>query len=150
MEWLVTLNSGRNGRDKIFRAAQYALKLVNAFQVNNRLRVVQYIYVILVSISFPFLKASEKALFVDTVELERSLASFRKLLRLGTCVDTAYGVRETLGHADPVVRWTATLRRVSLALYLYYDHLVCNQLQSYYWVNSQQSGNIYFTFTVKN
>ena len=59
------------------------------------------------------------------MELEKTLASFRKLLRLGTCVDTAYGVRETLKHADPVVRWTATLRRLSLALYLYYDHLVC-------------------------
>ena len=133
MESLVTLNSGRNGRDKIFRAAQYALKLVNAFQVNNRLRAflekncMPYIKYPLRSMSLPSLKASEKALFVDTVELERSLASFRKLLRLGTCVDTAYGVRETLGHADPVVRWTATLRRVSLALYLYYDHLVCNQ-----------------------
>merc|ERR1712154_700273 len=37
---------------------------------------------------------------------------------------TAYGVKETLRHTDPVVRWTATLRRLSLALYLYYDHLV--------------------------
>ena len=33
MDSLLKVNSGRNGRDKIFRAAQYALKLVNAFQV---------------------------------------------------------------------------------------------------------------------
>ena len=35
MESLMKLNSGRNGRDKIFRAAQYALKLVNALQVKD-------------------------------------------------------------------------------------------------------------------
>merc|ERR1712027_268799 len=99
MDSLLKLNSGRNGRDKVFRAAQYALKLVNAFQTRENA-------------------------FVDTVELEKTLASFRKLLRLGTCVDTAYGVKETLKHTDPVVRWTATLRRLTLALYLYYDHLV--------------------------
>ena len=48
MESLVTLNSGRNGRDKIFRAAQYALKLVNAFQVNNRLRACSVVLMVLV------------------------------------------------------------------------------------------------------
>ena len=36
MDSLLKLNSGRNGRDKVFRAAQYALKLVNAFQVKKR------------------------------------------------------------------------------------------------------------------
>ena len=41
MESLVKLNSGRNGRDKIFRAAQYALKLVNSFQVKEGM-IVQY------------------------------------------------------------------------------------------------------------
>ena len=71
-----------------------------------------------------YFKARKNPL-LDTVELEKSLASFRKLLRLGTCFDTGYGIRETITHADPVVRWTSTLRRVSLALYLYYDHLVC-------------------------
>ena len=97
MDGLLKINSQRSGRDKIFRTAHYALKMINSFSPN---------------------KTS-----LDLVGLEKEVANFRKMLRLGTCADTIYGAKTTASYTDPFTRLTTTLSRVAMALYLYNDHL---------------------------
>lgn len=97
METLIRLHSLRAGRDKEFRAVQYALKVITSFNVENK---------------------------ANLQQLEKTLASFRKLLRWGTCLDTLYGVKSSVQLKDPWTMLTVTGSKVALALYLYYDHLV--------------------------
>ena len=66
MDSLVTLNNSRSGRDKVFRVSQYALKVINDFSASSS---------------------------NGSKQLEKNLASFRKLLRFGTFVDTLYGIK---------------------------------------------------------
>ena len=102
METVVQLNTTRNGRDKIFRTLQYALKAIN---------------------SYPYL-ASEKSR-----DLEKTLASFRKLLRFGTFVDALLSARQSLHHVDLLHGSLITLSRIANAMYLLGDHLVWLQRQ---------------------
>ena len=88
------LSSTRVGRDKVLRTIQYALRIVNSSDV----------------------KSSE-----TTVQLEKTLASCRKLFRFGTSLDTLLSVEPR--------NLTKALSQISLALYLLLDHLV--------WLNSQ-------------
>ena len=76
MEALVKLNSSRVGRDKIFRTAQYILKAVNSRPLANEV----------------------------SRDLERTLASFRKLLRLGTFIDVLISARQSIHHPDLFTR----------------------------------------------
>ena len=98
METLIQLNTTRNGRDKVFRTLQYALKAING--------------------SLPYL-ASEKSR-----DLEKTLASFRKLLRLGTFIDALNGARQSIHHADLLHGSLITLSRIANAMYLLGDHIV--------------------------
>ena len=98
MENLIQLNTTRNGRDKVFRTLQYALKAING--------------------SLPYL-ASEKSR-----DLEKTLASFRKLLRLGTFIDALHGARQSIHHADLLHGSLITLSRIANAMYLLGDHIV--------------------------
>ena len=98
METLIQLNTTRNGRDKVFRTLQYALKAING--------------------SLPYL-ASEKSR-----DLEKTLASFRKLLRMGTFIDALHGARQSIHHADLLHGSLITLSRIANAMYLLGDHIV--------------------------
>ena len=98
METLIQLNTTRNGRDKVFRTLQYALKAING--------------------SLPYL-ASEKSR-----DLEKTLASFRKLLRLGTFIDALHGARQSIHHADLLHGSLITLSRIANAMYLLGDHII--------------------------
>jgi peroxin-11B len=97
MDVVVKLNSSRGGRDKIFRTLQYGLRAVN---------------------SQPYLASNESK------DLETTLASFRKLLRLGTFIDVLHGARQTIHHPDVFTRLTLTLSRIANALFLLGDHVI--------------------------
>lgn len=97
MDSIVALNGNRSGRDKIFRLSQYTLKILNDFHCSAT---------------------------NDTKQLERNLASFRKLLRLGTFADTLYGLKKSSSYSDPFLALVTSLSRLALAGYLLNDHLV--------------------------
>ena len=73
MDTLIKLNSSRVGRDKIFRTLQYGLRAIN---------------------SRPYLATNESR------DLEKTLASFRKLLRLGTFIDVLQSARQSIHFED--------------------------------------------------
>jgi len=91
------LNSSRAGHDKLVRTAQYACRLVAASQV---------------------------AVSPQAKQLGDLLATNRKLLRLGTCVDALNSSLATVDHPDLVIRLTVTLARISSAMFLFTDHLL--------------------------
>ena len=97
METIVKLNSSRAGRDKLFRTLQYCLKAIN---------------------SRPYLASEESR------NLEKTLASFRKLLRLGTFIDVLHSARQSVHHSDLFTGTILTLSRIALAMYLFGDHLI--------------------------
>ena len=97
MDTLIKLNSTRVGRDKIFRTLQYALRAIN---------------------SRPYLATDESR------DLEKTLASFRKLLRLGTFIDVLQSARQSVHHPDFCTRILVTLARIANAMYLLGDHIV--------------------------
>ena len=97
MDTLIKLNSTRVGRDKIFRTLQYALRAIN---------------------SQPYLATSESR------DLEKTLASFRKLLRLGTFIDVLLSARQSIQCEDVFTRVTVTLSRIASAMFLLGDHLI--------------------------
>ena len=84
MDTLIKLNSTRVGRDKIFRTLQYALRAIN---------------------SRPYLATD------DSKDLEKTLASFRKLLRLGTFIDVLQSAKQSIHHPDFCTRILVTLAR---------------------------------------
>ena len=96
LETLIKLNSSRVGHDKLVRSIQYACKLIAATQSNPQL----------------------------TKNLENTLRSARKLLRLGTAIDALYSSSLSIGHPDLVIRLTVTLSRIASAMFLFGDHLV--------------------------
>ena len=83
MEVLVRLNSSRAGHDKLVRTAQYACRLVAASTPEARL----------------------------AASLGDVLASSRKLLRLGTCLEVLRSSLATVSHPDLTLRLTLTLSR---------------------------------------
>ena len=97
METVVKVNSSRQGRDKVFRTLQYCLKAIN---------------------SRPYLATNE------TRNLEKTLASFRKLLRLGTFIDVLHGARQSMHHPSLLTGALVTLSKIALAMYLFGDHLI--------------------------
>ncbi len=71
-----------------------------------------------------------------------STCRFRKLLRLGTFLDTLYGIRRTLGLSDPVLRLLTTLTRLALTGYLFNDHLVLLSQLDVYPVSTRTRYNV--------
>lgn len=97
MEALMRLNASRAGHDKLVRSAQYASRLV---------------------------AASKPSSAGQARQLETTLSSARKLLRLGTCVDAFHSSLASVGHPDIVLRITITLSRISNAMFLLCDHFI--------------------------
>ena len=96
LETLIKLNSSRVGHDKMVRSIQYACKLISATQNDPQ----------------------------ATKNLESTLRSARKLLRLGTSIDALYSSTLSIQHPDLVIRLTVTLSRIASAMFLFGDHLV--------------------------
>lgn len=96
---LLTLVTQRPGRDKFCRTVQYVLRIVNGFN----------------SVSSD-----------ETKTWEKKVASLRKILRFGNCIDILASAKTSLHTtADPAVRIANTASRVALSLYLFHDHLGC-------------------------
>ncbi|XP_013162641.1 PREDICTED: peroxisomal membrane protein 11B [Papilio xuthus] len=103
MDIIIKVNNQSVGRDKIARLLQYTSRLV-WHQLESR---------------------NANKYSVDRVKsLENTLSSFRKVLRLGRCVDIFYNALSTINIEDPILRFTLTASKLAHALYLYADHIV--------------------------
>ncbi|CAH0401379.1 unnamed protein product [Chilo suppressalis] len=103
MDIIIKVNNQSNGRDKIARLFQYTSRLVwHQLEARN---------------------ANKYS--VDRIKtLEITLCSFRKILRLGRCVDIFYLALNSSVIDDPVLRVTLTTSKLAHALFLYADHIV--------------------------
>lgn len=105
MEYLIDkfikYNAQTNGKDKIFRACQYASKFIwwHLQKENHNSELVRK------------LKA-----------LESALSSTRKTLRLGKTVDIVNGIMKTLELNDTFLRNVLTVSKISQAVFLTVDH----------------------------
>ena len=104
------LNSSRAGHDKLVRLP----KVLDVTGV--QVRTAQY--------ACRLVAASQVAVSPQAKQLGDLLATNRKLLRLGTCVDALNSSLATVGHPDLVIRLTVTLARISSAMFLFTDHLL--------------------------
>ena len=68
--------------------------------------------------------ASKPSSAAQARQLETTLSSARKLLRLGTCIDALRSSVASVGHPDIVLRITITLSRISNAMFLLCDHFI--------------------------
>ncbi|KAK0095163.1 hypothetical protein PV326_009080 [Microctonus aethiopoides] len=103
MDILVRLNNQTAGRDKIIRLFQYSSRAGWYYTPNT----------------------SGTSHTSDVLKsLEYTFSSFRKLLRLGRCVDSIYGALSTMNYPELVVRITLTLSKITNALYLLADHMI--------------------------
>ncbi|KAI5633552.1 peroxisomal biogenesis factor 11 (PEX11) domain-containing protein [Phthorimaea operculella] len=103
MDIVIKVNNQSNGRDKLARLVQYTSRLI-WHQLESR-------------------HANKYS--VDRIKnLELTLSSFRKILRLGRCVDVGYTALNTMQIEDPILRFCLTASKLSNALFLYADHIV--------------------------
>ncbi|EZA57708.1 hypothetical protein DMN91_002975 [Ooceraea biroi] len=103
MDIVIKVNELTTGRDKIIRLLQYASRTYWYYAQNsNRTK---YSAEILRSLEFTF-------------------SSFRKLLRLGRCVDSLYSATKVLKHPDLILRTTLVSAKLANALYLLSDHFI--------------------------
>ncbi|XP_069766922.1 peroxisomal membrane protein 11A [Narcine bancroftii] len=91
------------GRDKIFRATQYACMLLNYLIQKN---------------------GSNKELAAKLKHLESNLSAGRKLFRLGNTVDAVQMARRNVHLSDPVLRLYLTIIPLSRALYYICDNVL--------------------------
>ncbi|XP_049832964.1 peroxisomal membrane protein 11B [Schistocerca gregaria] len=129
MEVIVKLNSQTAGRDKLVRLLQYTSKFAWHYMQE---------------------KQRSKQSVDRLKDLEYTFSSFRKLLRLGRCLDVLYGALSSVQYPDLTLRITCTLSRIANALYLLADHILWfgrtgmlninsakwNQVANKYWLYS--------------
>lgn len=103
MDIIINVNNQSNGRDKLARLFQYTSRLVwHQLEARN---------------------ANKYS--VDRIKtLEGTLSSFRKILRLGRCMDICYSALSSSIIDDPFLRFTVTTSKLAHALFLYADHVV--------------------------
>lgn len=103
MDTIVKLNNQAAGRDKLARILQYGSRALWYYM-------------------------QQKKINHQTVEklraLEYTFSSFRKLLRLGKCVDVLYSALSSIHYPNVLVRVTTTLSRIAMSLYLLADHIL--------------------------
>lgn len=104
MEQFVKLNNQTAFRDKIARLLQFSSRMVWDITEKHSLMPKQ---------SVERLKL-----------LDYHLAMFRRLLRLGRCIDTLYSALPILHHSDKVIQTLAVLTKISQALFLFCDHII--------------------------
>ncbi|XP_043486549.1 peroxisomal membrane protein 11B [Polistes fuscatus] len=103
MDIIIKLNEQTAGRDKIIRLLQYGSRAYWYYAQNiNSTRQ-----------SSDVLRS-----------LEYTFSSFRKLLRLGRCLDSFYLALSTMRYPDLIVRVTLTLSKIANALFLLADHII--------------------------
>ena len=103
MDIVLKLNEQTVGRDKIIRLLQYGSRAYWYYAQNTRST--QHSAEVLRSLEYTF-------------------SSFRKLLRLGRCLDSLYSALKVMKYPDLAVRVTLTLSKISNALFLLADHII--------------------------
>ncbi|XP_022837336.1 peroxisomal membrane protein 11B [Spodoptera litura] len=103
MDVIIKVNNQTTGRDKLARLIQYTSRLVwHQLEIRN---------------------ANKYS--VDRIKnLELTFSSFRKILRLGRCIDICYTALNSMHIEDPILRVTLTISKLAHALFLYSDHIV--------------------------
>ncbi|KOC67523.1 Peroxisomal membrane protein 11B [Habropoda laboriosa] len=103
MDIVIKLNEQTVGRDKIIRLLQYGSRAYWYYAQN--IRSTQHSAEILRSLEYTF-------------------SSFRKLLRLGRCLDSLYSALKMMKYPDVGLRLTLTLSKIANALFLLADHII--------------------------
>ncbi|XP_012351125.1 peroxisomal membrane protein 11B [Apis florea] len=103
MDIIIKLNEQTIGRDRIIRLLQYGSRV--------------YWYY-----------AQKSHSTQNSAEILRSLeytfSSFRKLLRLGRCLDSLYSALKMMKYPEVTIRVTLTLSKIANALFLLADHII--------------------------
>ncbi|GAB6031215.1 hypothetical protein CHUAL_009032 [Chamberlinius hualienensis] len=66
----------------------------------------------------------DKGVIIKLKNLEYSLGTARKLLRLGKFIDVLYGALKSIHNPDFVIRATLTLAKINSAIYYLNDHVI--------------------------
>ncbi|XP_072550613.1 peroxisomal membrane protein 11A [Salminus brasiliensis] len=103
MESFIKVTNQTQGRDRIFRATQYACALAKYVLRNDSTR---------------------KDLLVKLRSLEANMSSGRKLFRLGNTVNSIDAAKKTLYLSDPVLRLCLTMANLNRALYFICDNVL--------------------------
>uniref|UniRef100_A0A4W4GHX5 Peroxisomal biogenesis factor 11 alpha n=1 Tax=Electrophorus electricus TaxID=8005 RepID=A0A4W4GHX5_ELEEL len=103
MESFILLTNQSQGRDRIFRATQYACTLAKYMLRKD---------------------PTKTQMLVKLQSLESTMSSGRKLFRLGNTVNSIDAAKGTLYLTDPVLRLCLTLANLSRALYFICDNVL--------------------------
>ncbi|KAG7269742.1 hypothetical protein CRUP_006155 [Coryphaenoides rupestris] len=103
MDTFVKISNQSQGRDRLFRATQYACSLLRYLLRND----------------------PEKKKLVATLQsLESNMSAGRKLLRLGNTVSAIETAKRTIHLADPVLNLCLTLAHINRGLYFLCDNVL--------------------------
>ncbi|XP_026086678.1 peroxisomal membrane protein 11A-like [Carassius auratus] len=103
METFISFTNQSQGRDRLFRATQYACALLKYLLRNE---------------------AKRKDLVKKLQFLESNMSSGRKLFRLGNTVNSIHAVKSTLNISDPVLRFCLSFANLNRALYFICDNIL--------------------------
>ncbi|XP_017891446.1 peroxisomal membrane protein 11B [Ceratina calcarata] len=103
MDIIVKLNEQSAGRDKIIRLLQYGSRAYWYYAQN--IHCTQHSAEVLRSLEYTF-------------------SSFRKLLRLGRCLDSLYSALKVMKYPDVVIKITLAISKIAHALFLLADHII--------------------------
>ncbi|XP_051580670.1 peroxisomal membrane protein 11A [Myxocyprinus asiaticus] len=103
MDTFISFTNQSQGRDRIFRATQYACAFAKYLMRNE---------------------AKRKELVKKLQNLESNMSSGRKLLRLGNTVNSIHAAKSTLHISDPVLRFCLTVANLNRALYFICDNIL--------------------------
>lgn len=103
MDFLVKITNQSQGRDRIFRATQYACAL-STYLLRNH--------------------SNREALVAKLKSLESNMSAGRKLFRLGNTVNSIDAAKRTVHIADPVLCLSLTAANLGRALYFLCDNLL--------------------------
>uniref|UniRef100_A0A8C2FMW5 Peroxisomal biogenesis factor 11 alpha n=1 Tax=Cyprinus carpio TaxID=7962 RepID=A0A8C2FMW5_CYPCA len=103
METFISFTNQSQGRDRIFRATQYACAVAKYLLRNE---------------------AKRKELVKKLQFLESNMSSGRKLFRLGNSVNSIHAAKSTFHISDPVLRFCLTFGNLNRALYFICDNIL--------------------------
>ncbi|KAK9305239.1 hypothetical protein QLX08_003673 [Tetragonisca angustula] len=103
MDIVIKLNEQTVGRDRIIRLLQYGSRAY--WYYGQNIRSTQHSAEVLRSLEYTF-------------------SSFRKLLRLGRCLDSLYFALKMMKYPDVTIRVSLTLSKIANALFLLADHII--------------------------
>ncbi|KZC07566.1 PREDICTED: peroxisomal membrane protein 11B [Dufourea novaeangliae] len=103
MDKIIKLNEQTAGRDRLIRLLQYGSRAYWYYAQN--VRTTQHSAEILRSLEYTF-------------------SSFRKLLRLGRCLDSLYAAVKMMKYPDGAIRVLLTASKIANALFLLTDHII--------------------------